>query len=119
MRGNGPRGKGKFVFIRTLNAENRNAIQSLYEGISKDLKRHKVKGVSAVLAHIYPQIGNGEQTIFGSISPDEVAQKVLEGVAKDRREIYAPEYMVYLTWWLKFMPAGITNLVDDFFFGDK
>jgi hypothetical protein len=100
MKGNGTKGKGKMskfafrmssyrliifpkgrlVFFRTINAENRNAIQSLYEGINKDLKVQKVEGVSTVLAHIYPEIGSGEKNnIFDSITPDEVATLLIEG----------------------------------------
>lgn len=112
--------KGRLVFIRTSNAENRNAIQSLHEGINKELKADNEQNVTTILAHIYPIITEGnEKNVFGSISPKGVADKVLEDISKNRREVFVPEYMIYLSWWLKFTPTGFATLIDNYFFGDK
>jgi hypothetical protein len=113
--------KGRLVFFRTIDdAENRNAIQSLYEGINKDLEVQKVEGVSTVLTHIYPKISNDEENhLFGHITPNEVATTVLEGISKGRSDIWIPGHMVYFGWWLKLMPSGFTSVLDNFLFGDK
>lgn len=120
MRENSAKSRSRLVFIRTRNAENRNAILSLYGGINKDLNTQNVAGVSTVLAHIYPRMSEGfGRTVFKYIRPEDVAKKVLESVSKDQREVYVPGHMVYLDWWLKFAPSGITTLLDNFLFGDK
>lgn len=112
--------KSRLVFILTSNAENRTAIQSLHEGINKELKADNEQNVTTVLAHIYPVISeNDEKHIFGSINPKDVADKVLEDISKNRREVFIPGYMIYLAWWLKFTPTGFATLIDNFFFGDK
>lgn len=112
--------KGHLVFLRAFDTETRDAVQVLYEGVNRDLRASKADKVSTTIAHVYPMINeDGARNIFGSIKPDFLAAEVLEGVSRNYRELYLPEYMVYFNIWLRFLPSGLTNLMESFLFGDK
>lgn len=115
MKGNK---KGSLVFIRTSDFESRNAIQSLQESIDKELKGSTDR-VSTVVTHIYSKIAvtSDDSGWFGVAKPDNVAKSVLEGVAKNRKEIFLPGYMIYCIFWTKFMPAFLVQKFDALLFG--
>lgn len=112
--------KGHLIFLRSFDPETRDAVQVLYEGINRELRSLKAEKVSTTIAHIYPKANDdGVKNVFGSIKPDFLAAEVLDGVRRNYREIYLPEYMVYFNIWLRFLPSGLTNLMEGLLFGDK
>lgn len=115
MKGNN---KGCLVFIRTSDYASRTAIHGLYESVTKELEASKTNQVTTTLAHVYPKIdeSGARNPIFGYITPDDLARNVLVGVAKKQRHLYLPDYMIFFNIWLKFWPAGLSTLVEDFLF---
>lgn len=113
--------KGTLVFLRTFEAETRNAIVSLHDSITKDLKESKTDTVTTLIAHIYPKVTFDSEShgIFGHVKPYQVAATVLDGVAKNRSVVYMPEYSMFFAFWLKFMPSAFVELIDGVLFDDK
>lgn len=112
--------KGHLIFLRSFNPETRDAVKVLYESINREVREAKLERVYTTIANIYPKVNeDGGKNIFGSIKPEFLASEVLEGVARNFRELYLPEYMVYFNFWLQFLPSGLTNLFDSLLFGDK
>lgn len=112
--------KGALVFIRTADYATRTAVQALHDSIAKELKDAKAdKYVSSIVAHVFPQIavtsdGSG---LFGVARPENVAKSILEGVARNRKEIFLPGFMIYCIFWIKFLPSIITSNFEHFLFG--
>jgi len=119
MKGNK---KGSLVFIRSSDFESRQAVQTLHESINKEIKDSNTKGVSTIIAHVFPKIAltSDDSSIFGFgiAKPDNVARSILEGVAKKRHEIYLPGYMVYCIFWIKLLPTTIANYFDNVLFNN-
>lgn len=117
MKGNG---KGRLVFLRSFEKETRNAVQCLHDAIAEDLILNDNTKVSTTIAHIFPKIGNegGDKNIFGCVKPEVIAEKVLKGVSSNAREIYVPGYMIYLCFWLKFLPMPLEHMFEKILFGD-
>lgn len=112
--------KGHLIFLRSFEPETRDAVQVLYEGINRELRAAKVEKVSTTIAHVYPKVDeDGGRNMFGTIKPESLAAEVLEGVSRNFHELYLPEYMVYFNIWLRFLPSGLTNLMESFLFGDN
>ena len=115
MKGNK---KGTLVFIRTTESgETRDAIASLHEGITKNLK--DTRYVTTLIANIYPRISeHGEKNqVFGNVKPDVVASVILEGVAKKRGVVFIPQHMIYFSLFFRFVPSQLVNLIETFLFG--
>lgn len=113
-------GKGKLVFVRTLDKGPRDAIMALYSQIRAELSGDK--NVSAVIAHVYPNITKNEANgsdVFGFIEPEEAARAIIEGIALNRSVIYLPGFMVYIAFFLKFLPVSLTHAIDGVLFEDK
>lgn len=92
--------------------------------MTKELKPTKGDNVTTMLAHVYPKItydneSNGIYGIFGHVKPDLVASTILDGIARNRSVIYLPEYMIYISFWLKFLPTAMVERIDGLLFDDK
>lgn len=113
-------GKGKLVFIRTLDKGPRDAIMALYSQIRAELSGDK--NVSTVVAHVYPNITKNEaggSDVFGHIEPEEAARAIIEGIALKRSVIYLPGFMVYIAFFFKFLPLSLTHAIDSVLFEDN
>lgn len=118
MKGNE---KGTLIFIRTSDFESRNAIQTLQEAINKELKESKADKVKTIVAHVFPKIAvtSDDSGMYGVIKPDKVAMSILEGVAKNRQEIFLPGYMIYCIFWIKLLPSILSHKFDNMMFGNQ
>lgn len=117
MKGNQ---KGRIVFIKSFDAASRNVIQGLYESVHDDLESSKTEKVATTIAYVFPRIGqDGEKNkVFGNILPEALAEEVLEGIARNRKEVYVPEYMIYM-FWFRMLPSPITGMIEKFLFHDN
>lgn len=114
--------KGKMVFIRTLDKGSRDAIMALYNQVNDEIKMTRTKDVSTLLAHIYPNISeerDGGFSLFGNKKPEEVARVILDGLAKERSVVYLPTFMVFIGFYMKFLPVSIVQAIDSLLFDDK
>lgn len=113
--------KGKLVFIRTFEKGSRDAIMALYSQVCEEINATRSKEVSTLLAHVYPNISDERESngIFGYTKPEEVARTILDGLAKDRNVIYMPTFMVFLAFYLKFLPVSVVHSVESLLFDDK
>lgn len=115
-------GKGKMVFIRALDKGPRDAIMAMYSQIRAEIADNGSQKVSAVIAHVYPNITKDETKasgVFGYIHPEDAARSIIEGVALNRSVIYLPGFMVYLAFFLKFLPSSLASGIDSVLFEDK
>lgn len=111
--------KGHLVFLRAYEPETRNAVQCLHDAITQELMLAANCKVSPTLAHIYPKMSSeGERNIFGVVKPEVIAAEVLDGVARKVPEIYLPGYMVYISFWLNFVPTSLVKMIENVLFGD-
>lgn len=113
--------KGKLVFIRTFDKGSRDAIMALYSQVCEEINVTKSKDVSTLLAHVYPNISDERESngIFGYSKPEEVARTILEGLAKERNVIYMPSFMIFLAFYMKFLPASVVHSIEGLLFDDK
>lgn len=113
--------KGKLVFIRTFDKGSRDAIMALYSQVCEEINLTKSKDVSTLLAHVYPNISDERESngIFGYTKPEEVARTILEGLAKERNVIYMPSFMIFLAFYMKFLPASVVHSIEGLLFDDK
>lgn len=115
--------KGRLVFIRSLDGESRQAIQSLSDLINHDLALSKIPGVKTTTCHVYPVIEKPGETaepgMFGVIKIEDLATTILDGISHDHANVFIPSYMGYFNFWLRFVPPMFTNMWDDIFFGAK
>lgn len=118
MRGNK---KGKLVFIRTFDKGSRDAIMALYNQVNEEIKATRTKDVSTVLAHIFPLIAEDRESssLFGQTKPEEVARVILDGLAKERSVIYMPSFMVFIAFYLKFLPVSVVQSIEGLLFDDS
>jgi short-subunit dehydrogenase len=115
-------GKGKMVFIRTLDKGPRDAIMAMYSQIKAQIAVAGTQNVSTVIAHVYPNITKDETKssgVFGYLQPEDAARSIIEGVALNRNVIYLPGFMVYLAFFLKFLPSSLANGIDGVLFEDN
>lgn len=113
--------KGKLVFIRTFDKGSRDAIMALYNQVNDEIKLTRTKDVSTLLAHIYPYIAEDRENngLFGHTKPEEVARVILDGLAKERNVIYLPTFMVFIGFYLKFLPVSIVQSIESLLFDDN
>lgn len=123
--------KGRLVFIRTFDADTRCAVLALYNSITNELNEYKaekikedvknkvkVEQLSTTIAHVYKKIDeDGERNFLGRVKPEDLAKVILESVSKGRDEVFVPNSLVYVAFWLKFMPTIVVNLVENLLFG--
>lgn len=115
-------GKGKMVFIRTLDKGPRDAIMAMYSQIKAQIAVAGTQNVSTVIAHVYPNITKDETKssgVFGYLQPEDAARSIIKGVALNRNVIYLPGFMVYLAFFLKFLPSSLANGIDGVLFEDN
>jgi hypothetical protein len=81
------------------------------------LRASKVENVKTSIAYAFPKISqDGEKNlIFGNILPESLAEEVLDGIARDRKEIFIPGHMVFL-FWVRLLPSPVVNMIENFLF---
>lgn len=123
--------KGRLVFIRAFDADTRSSVLTLYNSITNELKQYKadkikedikntekVENLSTTIAHVYKRIDDGgERNFLGRVKPDDLAKVILESVSKGRDEVFVPNSLVYVAFWLKFVPTIVVHLVENLLFG--
>lgn len=124
--------RGHLLFIRTYDADTRNAVLSMYNKFTKEIQEYKdaktkeapanaerLKGLSTTLAHVFPNIdADGKSNrLYGYIKPVDLAKKILGSVSQGRDELYFPDHMIYITYFNRFWPAPLVEMVENFWFG--
>jgi all-trans-retinol dehydrogenase (NAD+) len=128
-------GKGHIVFLTSVASisgctqqlalsVSQFAIQGFYESILEELRVTKLdKTIKTTMVHIYPFIAyeNRENDyrmrvpgFFGSIQASKAADRIIDGVRKNKTEISIPKYFLLMSQVLKIFPKKITLLLRDF-----
>lgn len=127
--------KGHIVFLTSTAGRNRFqhrhaltvsqfAVQGLFESIVDELRISRLSNkIKTTLVHIFPLIVNETAQndiqfripgFFGSIRADIAADKVLDGVRKNKSEISIPGYCLMASRLFKIVPKKIIFLLRDY-----